>query len=161
VLTDEEYFTIFKYDWIAGDPAVMNKPFQVVLTDKKARDYFGELPADKILGKEILYDSLVVTVAGVVKQWSKNTDFPVSDFISFPTISSSKLRKTIALESWTTNMHSSQAYVKINSGAFSSTLKQLLTAFERPKIPIVEMRIVRFRSIEKAPCLTLDQLIVS
>ena len=127
IITDEEYFTIFKYDWIAGDPAVMNKAFQVVITDTKAHYYFGDLPADKILGKEILYDSLVVTVAGIVEHWSQNTDFPASDFISLPTISSSKLRNSIAVESWTTNMHSSQAYVKMSSGGSALLLKKLLT----------------------------------
>ena len=88
IITGPEYFTIFKYDWLAGSPSVsLQKPFMVVLSESKARKYFGALSFDQIIGKEVIYDdSLRVRVAGIVKDWNENTDFPFTEFISWSTI---------------------------------------------------------------------------
>lgn len=131
IITDPEYFSLFTYTWLAGNPSALNEPFHVVLTDTRAHDYFGLLPADEILGKEILYDSMVMTVAGVVQHWEQNTDFPATDFISFATIKNSELVNSIPLDSWATNMHSSQAFVKISAGSSSAELTPMLTALIR------------------------------
>ena len=102
ILTDPQYFTIFKYDWLAGNPASSLKdPFKVVLAESKVRKYFGDLPYDKVIGKELVYDdSIKVSVAGIVKDWNKNTDFPFTEFLSFSTIDVSSLRKTYRYDTW-------------------------------------------------------------
>jgi putative ABC transport system permease protein len=128
IITDPEYFSLFSYTWLAGNPSALNEPFNVVLTDTRAHDYFGLLSADEILGKEILYDSMVMTVAGVVQHWEQNTDFPATDFISFATIKNSKLANSINLDAWTSIMHSSQAFVKLSPGSSSAELTGKLTA---------------------------------
>jgi hypothetical protein len=76
VITDPQYFTIFQYDWLAGNPAAaMTGPFHVVLTESRARQYFGSASPDQWLGKEVIYveDSLHVTVSGIVRDWKGNT----------------------------------------------------------------------------------------
>ena len=91
VITDTQYFTIFQYDWLTGNPAAaMTDPFHVVLTESRARQYFGLASPELWLGKEVIYgDSLRVTVAGIVRDWKGNTDFPFTDFISISTMKSS------------------------------------------------------------------------
>ena len=49
--------------------------FSVVLSEKKARQYFGTVSLDQIIGKEVIYDdSLRVRVTGIVRDWNENTD---------------------------------------------------------------------------------------
>jgi len=50
IITDPHYFEIFKYDWLAGSPLTsLQNPFKVVLSESKARKYFGSLSLDKLL----------------------------------------------------------------------------------------------------------------
>jgi putative ABC transport system permease protein len=102
IITGPEYFTIFKYDWLAGNPSVaLQKPFSVVLSANKARKYFGALSFEQIIGKEIIYDdSLRVRVAGIVKDWTENTDFPFTEFISWSTIGASFLQNGYHTDMW-------------------------------------------------------------
>jgi putative ABC transport system permease protein len=98
ILADGNYFRIFPYQWLSGNPATaLSYPFSVVLTESQARKYFGnagqprasETP-DHWLGREITYEgSLHVHVTGIVRDWTGNTDFPYTDLISLSTISHS------------------------------------------------------------------------
>jgi putative ABC transport system permease protein len=100
VIVEPDYFDIFKYNWIAGDVTALSEPSRVVLTEARAKEYFGNVTAENIIGKQVVYqDSLVVTVAGVIKQWDKPTDLGYTDFISFATIHQSFLRNTIKFDS--------------------------------------------------------------
>jgi len=102
IIADTGYFSIFKYVWLAGNPtAALNDPFKVVLTENKARQYFGSIKPAAMIGKELIYeDSLQLTVSGIVKDWTANSDFAKTDFISFATIQSSFLKNTRHLEDW-------------------------------------------------------------
>jgi len=102
IIADPEWFSIFPHDWLAGDPSTsLLRPFTVVLAESRARLYFGSLPLNAIIGKELIYeDSLRVHVSGIVKDWKKNTDLPYTDFISFSTIQSSFLKDKRHMESW-------------------------------------------------------------
>lgn len=88
IITDANYFTIFPYHWLAGNPATaLTAPLSVVLTESRARKYFGRPP---YIGRELVYqDSLRVHVTGVVRDWTPNTDFPYTDLISLSSIRSS------------------------------------------------------------------------
>lgn len=92
-IADPDYFTIFKYDWLAGNEKIsLLGPFKVVLTESRARKYFGPVALDKMIGRTVLYeDSLKVTVSGIVKDWSGPSDFRHTDFISISTIQTSFL----------------------------------------------------------------------
>lgn len=114
IVTNPDYFRIFQYQWLAGEPEVVSKPLQVVLTEKRARTYFGDADLQNIIGKTITYnDSLNVTVAGIVKDWKNNSDFSFSEFISFSTIQHSFLKDVIDTGNWGMMLHSSQSFVKI------------------------------------------------
>jgi len=82
-----EYFRIFRYDWVAGDPGTAaSTPNSVVLTRSKARQYFGNLPPDQLIGRYLIFnDSLTVRVSGIVRDWTTHTDLPFTEFISLST----------------------------------------------------------------------------
>ncbi len=100
VIAGPEYFRIMPYAWLAGDArnALVN-PFGVVLTEKKARLYFGAGPLEAMIGREIVYgDSLRVHVAGVIRDWSGHTDFPYDEFISWSTMEHSWLWERLEMD---------------------------------------------------------------
>jgi putative ABC transport system permease protein len=137
IITDPEYFSIFKYDWLAGSPShSLEKPFSVVLSEKKAHQYFGALPLDQILGKEVIYDdSLRVRVAGIVKDWNENTDFPFTDFISWSTIGSSFLHNEYHTDMWGPKRGVPErwvwAMVKLSKGTTAAQIARQLEPFAK------------------------------
>ncbi|HTI10519.1 MAG TPA: FtsX-like permease family protein, partial [Puia sp.] len=130
ILADPEYFTIFKYDWLAGNPTTALKdPFTVVLSEAKAHKYFGSIPLDQLMGREMVFnDSLRVRVAGIVKDWKGITDFPFSEFISSCTLTNSFLKKGILDEKWDngTSPWGSRAWVKLVPGTDPARIRTQL-----------------------------------
>ena len=118
IYADEEYFKIFNYEWLAGSPqASLKDPFQVVLTESRARTYFTAADFNSIIGREITYDdSIKVTVAGVVKDIDKPTDLHFKEFISRATIENTGLRNRWNWEEWGSINSSSQMLVKLKNG---------------------------------------------
>jgi len=119
IITEPDYFKVFSsYQWLIGSPsASLEKPFQVVLTESKAKTYFGVKDALQTIGREIVYrDSLIVTVSGIVKDFNQNTDFDFSDFISSSTINQSWLKTNIQLDDWQGTSSSSQFWIKLSPG---------------------------------------------
>jgi len=118
IITEPGYFDILPYTWLSGNKTTsLNKPKTVVLTQSRAKTYFGDLRPDEMIGKTITYDdSLTVTVTGILQDWNKNSDFNFSDFISFSTINSSFLKNQFLLDNWFNLDHSSQELVKLPAG---------------------------------------------
>jgi len=120
-IVGQDYFDIFPHTWLAGSPSEsLSRPYSVVLTKSRAQDYFGDMPPSRYLGRELIYDdSLHVRVTGIVKDYEGNTDFPYTDFISFPTISHSFLRSTYRKDQWRFNLGipGIRAFVKLRKNA--------------------------------------------
>jgi hypothetical protein len=139
IITESQYFEIFKYVWLAGDPkTALTEPFKVVLSQNKARKYFGDLTVDKIIGKTIVYnDSLQVTVSGIVKDWDQNSDFNYTDFISISTAPNSFLKNQIPTIDWKSlSPHRSMAFVKLASGVSSKEINNRFVAFIKKNVKI-------------------------
>jgi len=141
IIADSGYFSIFKYEWLAGNPtAALNDAFKVVLTEDKARQYFGSIAPAAMIGKDIIYeDSLQVTVSGIVKNWTANSDFAKTDFISFATIQSSFLKNTRHLENWQMIKGMGQyfwpvAFVKLAKGATIDRVNAQLNSLVKEKM---------------------------
>jgi putative ABC transport system permease protein len=94
VLTTPDYFKIFTFSWLAGNPEGLNEPNRVIISEKVAKKYFGPIPPREIVGKQLMYndDRLVVTITGVVEDWAGNTDLPFNEFISLSSVKSGPLR---------------------------------------------------------------------
>ncbi len=83
ILTGPDFFTIFPHQWLIGNPDVLRDSAQIVLTESVARKYFGPGPLKDMLGRGLVYnDSLLVRVAGIVKDWSQPSDLNYTAFVS-------------------------------------------------------------------------------
>lgn len=87
---DGEFFEIFDFPFLAGDPlTALDKPNTAVITKETAERYFGDW--QKAIGQTILYNnSELIQVTGIVKDVPVNTDFQIKVAISFITSSRSK-----------------------------------------------------------------------
>ena len=126
IITWPEYFDIFKYKWLKGNAATLNKPFSVVLTESRAKKYFGNISLDEMVGKTIIYqDSLRVNVSGIINDWIENTDFGYTDFISISTVTHSFLKQRFNTEDWRSlQPHNSLVMVKLNKGVTSDEVNK-------------------------------------
>ncbi|MFI5160581.1 MAG: ABC transporter permease [Sphingobacteriales bacterium] len=131
IIAEPDYFDILPYTWLSGNKRTsLSKPMTVVLTQSRAKTYFGDLQPDAMIGKTITYDdSLTVTVTGILQDWNKNSDFNFSDFISFSTINSSFLKNQIQLDNWHMLNHGSQELVKLSPGVNPAQVNKQFTAF--------------------------------
>lgn len=125
IYTDADYFSIFQYDWVTGSAEIaMHEPFRVVLTEERARLYFGDMPYKDMMGRQVIYnDSIKTTVAGIVKfPREKATDFRFREFISLPTIMTTGLVRQYGGDEWGNISSSSQMFVKLKKGIDPATI---------------------------------------
>ncbi|UHG90026.1 permease prefix domain 2-containing transporter [Spirosoma oryzicola] len=133
IVADPQYFSVFNYKWLAGNPrTALNEPFKLVLSERKARTYFGDIPLQQMLGKEVIYrDSIRTSVAGIVQDWEQPTDFTFTDFISMATVRASQLKQDIDLDQWNDNWSASQAFVKLPQGTTPAQLAAQFGQFSK------------------------------
>ena len=138
IITWPSYFSIFKYTWLEGNPQSLNEPFKVVLTENRAKKYFGDIPLDKMIGKTVIYDdSLRVSVSGILKDWTENSDFNYTDFISVSTATHSFLKSNIATEDWSSlRPHNGSAFVKLSNGVTAQQVNTRLAAFIKSHVKL-------------------------
>jgi len=134
VIADQQYFEIFKYEWLAGNATqALQAPLSVVLTESRASKYFGSLPLDKIIGKQIVYDdSLTVSVTGVIKDWSGNTDLAFTDFISFNALQTDFLKNRINSGSWKQGDMACWIFAKLSEYGTSQAVNALFEKITKP-----------------------------
>lgn len=127
IFAGQFYFSVFQYKWLAGSPATaLREPFRVVLTANRARTYFPGLSAEATIGRTITYfDSIPVTVSGVVREPEGNTDFVFSEFLSYPTMTSAALRDNYDL-GWNSISSSVQLFVKLSKGRTVASVESQL-----------------------------------
>lgn len=136
IITWPDYFSIFKYQWLAGGPQSLNEPFKVILTESRAKKYFGDIPIEKMIGRTVIYDdSLLVNVSGIVKDWKENTDFGYTDFISISTATHSFVKKDIPTEDWSSlSPHRAMALVKLEKGITAEQINARFADFIRQHV---------------------------
>jgi len=117
VFTTPDYFSLVPHRWLAGSPQIsMNNPFNVVLTESRARLYFpGETPTE-VVGKQLSYDKMLVTVSGVVKDQDEHTDLGAAEFISQATIAKTGLQDQFMMRQWDDWMGYNYLYLKLAPG---------------------------------------------
>ncbi len=70
---DESWLTMFHYDFVAGDAAAFGQdPFSIILTESKAKKYFGDANA---VGQIIRVDTVNYTVRGIIRDNPVNSSF--------------------------------------------------------------------------------------
>ncbi|WP_336517712.1 FtsX-like permease family protein [Pollutibacter soli] len=134
IATDNNYFKIFKYKWLAGsEKSSLSNPNQLVLTADRAKVYFGNIPVSELPGRTIIYDdSVTATVSGIVTSLQGNTDFIFQEFLSLATIQQKNFSNQYGWDEWGNINSSSQLFVKLLPGHKPAELeKQLAVIRER------------------------------
>ena len=134
VFTNPQYFSLLSYEWVTGSPeASLNKPFNVVLTENRAKQYFPSTNVNDIIGKQIRYnDDFNATVSGIVKDLDAHTSFNAVEFISFNTIAQTHMQQDFMMNVWNDWMTYSKVYVKLAKGGnASNSEKQLNNLFKK------------------------------
>jgi len=120
IVAAPDYFDVFDYyEWVIGNPEQsLSEPLQVVITESRAKIYFGDVDLANVIGRTLHYqDSLVVTVSGIIKDIKQYTDLDFTDFISFSTVKSSWLEGSkFQLDTWNAVNSSSQFFIKLSEG---------------------------------------------
>ena len=134
VYADEHYFEIFNYKWLAGSSEnALKAPFQVVLTQSRAKTYFASLNLPDILGREIFYnDTIRAVVGGIVQDLNEVTDFTFQEFISRATLEHTGLKDQWNWNEWNNINSASQLFVKLAKGSSPQQIeKQLVDIREK------------------------------
>lgn len=141
VATGSSYFQIFRNHWVAGTPDILNQPNTVVLTESKAKKYFGEHRPAELLNRILVYnDSLIVKVGGIIKDPVKNTDLFFHDFLSLPTI-----QKEWTDDSWNGSPVNMQTFVKLADNVQAPQIDAQLAKLVTRKIPPAEKNSMHLR----------------
>ncbi|MGL6268705.1 MAG: ABC transporter permease, partial [Chitinophagaceae bacterium] len=129
IATDQAYFSLFSYEWLAGSPsASLKDPYQVVLTESKAKLYFPDLKPREVMGKDFFMDDSVrLTVSGIVKDQVKKTDFNFKAFLSRITLEKTSLKPRDWTQ-WNNTNSASQLLVKLNNGIKPSQVEKQIEA---------------------------------
>lgn len=125
LFTNAGYFNLLPYTWLAGpQAAALKEPFKVVLTEERARAYFPHMELTAIIGKQVAYnDSIITTVAGIVKAPEENTDFTFKEFISEGTIPAAGLKDAYNWTSWGSINSSAQLMVNLSKNTSVSAIE--------------------------------------
>lgn len=124
IYTDQNYFKIFDYEWLAGNGKnQLLNPSEVVLTASRAKAYFPDSNPSQVIGRRLIYnDSINTTVTGVVADFEERTDLVFKEFISFTT-----QRMGMQMQpNWSNVNSSSQLLVKLERGVTAATFQKQL-----------------------------------
>ncbi len=129
VFADQAYFKLINYNWLAGSMQVaLQQPYQVVLTESRAKLYFPRLSATQVIGQDLyINDTVRTTVTGVVKDIPQNTDFIFAIFLSRATLENTRL-KPEDWDQWDNTTSSSQLLVKLSDGTPAVAVEHRLFA---------------------------------
>jgi ABC-type antimicrobial peptide transport system permease subunit len=133
IFTNQNYFNLFDYKFLAGNNQnVLSNPNEVILTGKRAEDYFPNMSPSEIIGKTLVYnDSLHVTVTGIVENFKERTDFVFQEFISQPTLLQTRLKDNFIEKNWSNTNSNSQLFVKVNKSSNLPAIQARLDALAK------------------------------
>jgi predicted permease len=153
IFTNPGYFSIQPNTWLSGSADVsLGKPFQVVLTETRARQYFPAMNATDIIGQTIRYnDDFDCTVAGIVSDADERSSMAANEFISFATIAETHMQKDFMMNTWNDWMAYSQVYVKLEGNAKAATVQLQLNQMYAKHNPDAKKDDANFTELELQP----------
>lgn len=118
VYVDSSYFNLIHYRWLAGNRTnALHAPYKVVLTQQRARSYFGNASPRDLLGRTIIYnDTVAATIAGIVEDLAQQTEFNFEEFISIGTLKAIGPVEQWNFDYWNSINANAQVFVRIKEG---------------------------------------------
>ena len=138
VFADRDYFKLVNYKWVAGSAKTsLNKPYQTVLTESKAKFYFPKLSATQTIGKQIfMNDTVTLEITGIVQDLSENSDFTFNIFIAYSTLESTSLKPN-NWNDWGNTNGVQQLFVKLapdtKVNEVENQLSELFKKYHKPE----------------------------
>jgi putative ABC transport system permease protein len=129
VFIEPQFFDIFKWDWLAGNAAVLNDPDMVVLNKSTAIKYFGNW--SDAVGKTIKMDNLLtLKVGGIVDDAPANTDLPLRVMVSYVT-RKERPNEYIYVTSWNSISPYRQIFLSLPPNANVANINDQLAALSK------------------------------
>lgn len=140
VFADPDYFTIFPYQKLTPfNPQSFKEPYKVVLTESRAKMYFGNTAPADLIGRKIIYnDTITATVTGIVKDLSIVTDFSFKEFVSLATITGTSLKEQYDIGEWQNINSSSQTFIKLADKSSPAKIEAQLPSLRKKYINLKE-----------------------
>ena len=131
ILASSDYFQLFHYRWLVGSVEnSLSTPNKVVITESRAKDYFGSTPLTEAIGQVITYnDSIPATITGIVKDPEEVTDFTFKEFLSIATFA--QQLKEHGGEDWGSVSSASQFFIKLQTGVDPIKIDKQLPALRK------------------------------
>lgn len=135
VFAGEDYFNLLQYKWLAGSPKSLSQPYQVVLTESRAKALFPALSYEQMIGMQLTFnDTIHTTVSGIVNNFEQNTDFTFTTFVSYISLHQQSLDPK-DWEEWGGTTSASQLFIKLSPGVtaaqFTPKLNKLFKAHHK------------------------------
>src|SRR4030095_9362050 len=123
---DPNFFSVFQYEWLAGDAKVLIAPNTAVIEKKWAEKYFGNWQS--AMGRLIMFDNTATMKIGGVLEVPSNTDFPIGIVGSYETMK--KFRNAYGYnEHWGSVTSNFQAFMLLPTNVSAESVNKRLTAF--------------------------------
>ena len=128
IFTNTDYFRLTPYTWLAGSPkTALSAANQVVLTAGRAAGLFPGVAPQAIIGRTLTYyDSIPMTVTGVVAGLDKPTDFEFQEFLSLSSMSDARLAEHFPLQAWGARSSDYELLLRLENGTAAATVRQQL-----------------------------------
>ena len=130
VFTDNNYFSIFPHEWIAGSAKTsLQNPYNLVLSESRAALYFPGISPGELIGKTVVFsDTVRTTITGIVRDLKANSDFESKTFISLTTLSTTNLKQYYNWDEWGNTNSNTLLLVKLLPNVLPQQVNKQLTA---------------------------------
>ena len=126
---EPDFFDIFDFPWLAGDPASSLKdPHSAVLTKETAEKYFGDWKT--ALGRAIKVSGTLMKVTGILATIPANTDFQFRIVVPY-----GRLQGFDANSDWGNSSGSHDCYVLLPQGETRASFDKQLRALAKRSMP--------------------------
>jgi putative ABC transport system permease protein len=155
--SDPQFFDVFHYDWITGNPSVLNEPNTTVLTQKTAEKYFGDWK--NAMGKSLKLDNkAVVKIAGIIKDPPANTDFPLKIISSLKTAKAHP-QTYFYIDNWNSITSNFQVFMLLPKNISAANVNHQLLQFSKKNYQ--QKRNTRINFLQSLSDIHFDKRIVS
>lgn len=126
---EPEFFEIFRFDWLSGEPKSLAAPNTVALSRETAVRYFGDWKT--AIGKTIQFNNAdLFKVVGILKDAPENTDFPLKLVFGYRSL------MNVDLNDWQGTYSRGYTFVRlsprISVAGFNSGLRDFVTRHTPP-----------------------------
>ncbi|ELR70089.1 hypothetical protein C900_04086 [Fulvivirga imtechensis AK7] len=126
--TESNYFGIFTRPLLQGNFSALDEPNKVILSEKLAWKYFGDV---NVMGRDITLDKKeTLQVAGIMEDVPRNSDFPFEMLISYATI-----KNAYEKHGWGSVSSDDQIYLLLEGSTSVEHVNNNLQAFKEKQYP--------------------------